>query len=204
MSRQFIEIANGLVQQHSFEHPVTAKTAFAEEQLKDDIPGIKRLKEIVVTAKTKTEIYGTGPGGNGANECGDYVCIYKILNCPNHFNDALNTPPKNGDMVYTTTSRTTKIVYRTCVTPVNRKAIKIPGIYITKDFFGVEQEQKDMAEPEYRSTIFWRPGLLLKPGVTTELTFLTGDITGPFKIIVQGIANDGSVFYKEAKFTVVY
>lgn len=204
MSRQFIEIANGLVQQHSFEHPVTAKTASAEEQLKDDIPGIKRLKEIVVTAKPKTEIYGTGPGGNGANECGDYVCIYKILNCPNHFNDALNTPPKNGDMVYTTTSRTTKIVYRTCVTPVNRKAIKIPGIYITKDFFGVEQEQKDMAEPEYRSTIFWRPGLLLKPGVNRELTFLTGDITGPFKIIVQGIANDGSVYYKEATFTVVY
>lgn len=208
LNKQFIDIANGLAQQHSFEHPVLARAVVAEELPKDDIPGIKRLKEIVVTAKPKNDLYGTGPGGNGANECGDYVCIYTILNCPNHFNDALNKPPKNGDRVYTTTSRTTKIIYTACTNMrngnFNRNTLKVPGIYVTKDFFGVEQEQKDMAEPEYRSTIFWRPGLVIKPGVNTELTFLTSDITGPFKIIVQGITNDGSVFYKEAKFTVVY
>lgn len=208
MSRQFIEIANGLAQQHSFEHPVMARNNIREEEPKEEIPGIKRLKEVVVVAKSNTQIYGTGPGGMGANLCGDYVCIYTILNCPNHFNDPLNKAPKDGEMVYTSTSRVTKVRYNGCTNlrngNINRNAIKIPGIYMAKEFFGVEQEQKDMAEPEYRSTIFWRPGLLLKPGVTTELTFLTGDITGPFKIIVQGVANDGSVYYKEAKFTVVY
>lgn len=208
LNKQFIDIANGLAQQHSFEHPVLTRAVIAEELPKDDIPGIKRLKEIVVTAKPKNDLFGTGPGGNGANECGDYVCIYTILNCPNHFNDALNKPPKNGDRVYTTTSRTTKIIYTACTNTrngnFNRNTLKVPGIYMAKEFFGVEQEQKDMAEPEYRSTIFWRPGLVIKPGVNTELTFLTSDITGPFKIIVQGITSDGTVYYKEAKFTVVY
>lgn len=207
MSEQFIEIANNLATQATFEHPVLSDKLMEEEQTNDDIPSIKRLKEIVITAKAN-EVFGTGPGGNGANICGDYVCIYQILNCPNHFNDVLNRPPKDGELVYTTTSRTTKVIYRGCTNlrngNLNRNTIRIPGIYTTKEFFGVEQEQKDAAEPEYRSTIFWRPGLLLKPGVNTELTFLTSDITGPFKIIVQGIANDGSVFYKEAKFSVTY
>jgi hypothetical protein len=207
MSEQFIEIANNLAAPAAFEHPVLSDKLLEEEQVNDDIPGIKRLKEIVVTGKTK-EIYGTGPGGFGANVCGDYVCIYKILNCPNHFNDAMNRGPQDGDMLYTSTSRTTKVRYNGCTNlrngSINRNTIRIPGIYTAKEFFGVEQEQKDVAEPEYRSTIYWRPGLLLNPGSNTELTFLTSDITGPFKVILQGIANDGSVFYKEMKFSVTY
>jgi len=57
-------------------------------------------------------------------------------------------------------------------------------------------------EQQYLSTLFWNHQQKLLPGAETEITFNTGDITGDFKIIVQGKTATG-VLYGDALFTVI-
>jgi uncharacterized protein YfaS (alpha-2-macroglobulin family) len=54
-------------------------------------------------------------------------------------------------------------------------------------------------EPINFSTVYWNYQVLIKG--ETSVSFNTGDLTGPFKIIVQGVTN-GGVVYGEKEITV--
>lgn len=58
-----------------------------------------------------------------------------------------------------------------------------------------------MTEPAFFSTIYWNYGTILNKEKDTEITFYTSDITGMFKIIVQG-ATSNDVIYAEKRFEV--
>jgi hypothetical protein len=153
----------------------------------------------------------------GSNACGDYVCYLNVLNCENHFNNSLNRPPKMGEkyivptntinnktMLQTFKSNGTysEIIYTGCTVPNSDPlSLVINGIKYNKEFYGSDYSQVNPSQPEYLSTIYWKHLCFVNSKKEAELSFYTSDITGPFKIIVQGItAND--VIYGEKEFNV--
>ena len=54
-------------------------------------------------------------------------------------------------------------------------------------------------EPINFSTVYWN--YQIKTKGDTSISFTTGDLTGPFKIIVQGVT-DGGVVYGEKEIVV--
>lgn len=137
------------------------------------------------------------------NECGDYICMFGIFNCPNHKGFANNTIPIEGHY-YIIRGRETR--YSGCIIslPKNKKVDSlntIPGIKYSKEFYGSDYSVVSPSQPEYYSTIFWKHLIPVNSSVETVLNFYTSDITGAFKVIVQGITRK-DVVYQEKEFTV--
>lgn len=149
-----------------------------------------RLPEVIVTAgKQDTFI------SNAKNECGDYVCMYGILNCPNHpFGGRLPVKGENyrlpggGSLVYLGCAEKSR---REFMTPL--PVISEPLPFTISDYSASTQ-----TAPDYLSTIYWNP-LLPADG---RFSFTTSDITGKFRIMVQGITENNEPLYGEYIFEV--
>ena len=140
---------------------------------------VLRLKEVKIT-NTGSEVTYT----SGRNACGDYVCKYNILNCPNHTFDRDNRQPVPGR---TYMNNGIQMVYQKCEPELQRTFIaKIDGIYTSKEFY--VDSYSDPLEPALRSTLFWNHGTVLSK-TDKEIVFYTGDILGEFKVVVQGVTN---------------
>ena len=138
-----------------------------------------RLKEVEITAGNKNDFHHP----SGANRCGDYVCSFNILNCPNHRNDINNRPPVVGS---TYKSGGTLIVYKECDKDrLIPGMIALDGIYSRKEFY--MNDYAEPLEPAFASTLYWNNGVFLNQK-EKEITFHTSDITGKFRIIIQGIS----------------
>lgn len=192
---QFIELNKKLAKNVAFFNPILPSTLInnATLVLKGNEKAI-RLKEVVIK-KTKDAGSGNLYGGLGSNACGDYVCSYNILNCPNHRNDALNKPPVKGQIY-----RGINAPYAGCQDKDDDNTfVKFSGIHQPKEFY--LSDYKDPLEPAFFSTIYWNYGLVLSQNKATELSFYTSDITGKFKLIIQGIGVN-NVLYAEQSFEV--
>lgn len=151
-----------------------------------------RLKEVVITSGKADGFYAP----KGPNACGDYVCRYNILNCINHVGDADNTQPVAGRRYR---SMGGMIVYQACTeTPPTPGMVVMDGIYTKKEFY--LNDYAEPLEPALVSTIYWNNGFFLNRA-EREITFYTSDITGKFKVIVQGIGT-GNVLYGDCSFEV--
>lgn len=162
------------------------------------------LNTVTVTSKRDNFIYGRK---RGSNECGDYVCRYGFLNCPVHVGDLDNYSPVKGKaykdgskVILPNDEHVPSIIYRGCL-PDPPSVLRISGIYLDREFYGVSLEEEDLSEPQYLSTLFWRAGILLNKKGETEFSFLTGDITGDFNIVVQGVG-EGDVISGTGKLIV--
>ncbi|MBB2143913.1 hypothetical protein GM921_00315 [Pedobacter sp. LMG 31464] len=163
----------------------------AELVLKNDEKSI-RLKEVVIRNKNDFSFNGTG-----ANACGDYVCSYNNLNCRNHPNGTIgNHPPITGG-TYNVNGIPT--LYQGCTVVDQKIFFLVKGIHLQKEFY--MSDYKDPLEPAFFSTIYWNYATVLNTGKETELSFYTSDITGKFRIVVQGITNK-DVIYAEDFFEV--
>jgi hypothetical protein len=80
-------------------------------------------------------------------------------------------------------------------------SIQFKGIYTAQEFYPADYSEVSPSQPEYISTMYWKNQLLLKKGETQEVSFYTSDITGAYKVIVQGIT-DNDVIYGETSFRV--
>lgn len=118
-----------------------------------------------------------------ANACGDYVCVFGILNCRNHspWNSKVR-PPVKGEV-------TSEGVYQGCTT----NGQQVPAVFMAREFYGLNREPDGVLEPQFLSTLFWKPGLVTNEKGETTFSFFTGDITGKFKIIVQGIGENNVI-----------
>ena len=152
---------------------------------------VLRLQEVVIRGKTDKL-----SGARGANACGDYVCPYNILNCPNHINDPFNVPPQAG---YTYLSNGTRIVYKGCNPVDDRIFTQVMGLHEAKEFYS--DDYKDPNEPAFFSTLYWTYSTVISSGQNQTLRFYTGDIAGRFRVIVQGVSDTGIV-YGESSFEV--
>lgn len=158
-----------------------------------------RLKEVVITDKKDESFYAAS--NLGANACGDYVCMYNILNCPNHRTAANNRAPVTGNR-YQYGPGGGIIVYAGCKIDDRPNALTFKGIYSAQEFYPSDYSEINPSTPEYLSTLYWNHLLPLKKGIKKEFSFYTSDITGRFKIIIQGITDD-AVVYSESGFTVI-
>jgi len=136
------------------------------------------------------------------NECGDYICMFGILNCPNHKGFANNIIPVVGEY-YIIRGRKVKYFGCTPFSPKNKniELSAIQGIKYSKEFYGSDYSVVNPSQPEYLSTLFWKHLVKVNPVNDTQLEFYTSDITGPFKIVVQGVT-EKDVVYSEKEFSV--
>jgi len=173
--------------QQSYVQPVS-KTTVADENTQSitAAAGIK-LKDVVIN---KTKDNSTSFGRRGVNRCGDYVCKFNILNCQNHFGDFDNHEPVNGK-TYRDGRSGGSIIYQGCTDDESKSNLVIlKGISLPKEFYVSDITNKN--EPINFATVYWNYQVLVNG--ETPLSFNTGDITGKFKIIVQGVTDKGVAY----------
>ncbi|MFD0942103.1 RNA-binding protein [Pedobacter boryungensis] len=190
---EFNSMNQKLAKSTAIEQPILPSTLQnnTELVLRTDEKAI-RLKEVVINNKNDNNFNGTG-----ANACGDYVCSYNNLNCRNHPNGTPgNHPPVTGKIYNVNGIPTT---YQGCTVVDQNIFTLVKGIHLQKEFY--LSDYNDPVEPAFFSTVYWNYGAILNTGKDTELSFYTSDITGKFRIVVQGIT-DKDVIYAENFFEV--
>ena len=162
------------------------------------------LQEVIVKTKIKkeNEYLNFGVTILNANECGDYVCKNNILNCQDHKFDLNNKPAIVGRSYITLEYRGARMRYMGCPkAKPNLGSIIFDGVFLNKEFYQSDNLSPLISEPEYISTLFWNPSVLLNSETPIKISFKTGMIAGKFKIIVQGRTDD-DVIYQESFITV--
>jgi hypothetical protein len=157
------------------------------------------LKEVTIKASTKDKFINRRMA-IGANACGDYVCRFDILNCPNHRRATDNRPPVLNEVLQIPGQGYGQ--YWGCNEwELKGGMIAFAGVYKQKEFYGADYTKINPPEPDYLSTLYWKQGIILNPDKETDISFYTSDITGKFRIVVQGITNE-DVVYGESSFVV--
>lgn len=161
-----------------------------------------KLKEVVIKYSNDSTLYYASKKLRGPNACGDFVCSFNILNCPNHIGALDNTQPIAGETYLAESGSLKKVLYSGCILWAktgNELFIPVKGLLLQKEFY--HNEYKSLDEPALSSTLYWNYSTLIKAGETKKIDFYTSDITGTFRIIVQGITKN-DVIYAENKFEV--
>ncbi len=142
-----------------------------------------RLKEVVIGAKKD---------GLNVNECGDYICPFNIINCINHVGYYANTLPVLGREYIKYSGRPDKVKYSGCYIADESIFFQVKPIYLNKEFY--LGDFQDPLEPAYFSTIYWSYAHILNGQTETEISFYSSDITGRFRVVLQGISNQDVVY----------
>jgi uncharacterized protein YfaS (alpha-2-macroglobulin family) len=80
---------------------------------------------------------------------------------------------------------------------------RIDGIYTAKEFYTPGNGSGDTgAKTDFTSTIYWNHSLLTAVNGETRFSFHTNDLTGKFRIVVQGVTKHAGVIYGEQFFEV--
>ncbi|WP_300596433.1 hypothetical protein [Niabella sp.] len=157
----------------------------SNNQVLNDPYEAKMMKMVTVQSK----FFSLSADETHRNNCGDYVCSYNILNCPAHLNDVNNTLPVKGGR-YLTRAGGTYTIYQGC-TENNLARINTPRV-----FTGMNENRLQNKEvPQYLSTLYWSPFLQVSDKITLE--FYSSDQPGRYKIIAEGIAENGDILREE-------
>ncbi|TDO24627.1 hypothetical protein [Pedobacter duraquae] len=158
---------------------------------------VNRLQEVVIK-KSNDQSINFQERARGTNACGDYVCTSNILNCPNHFGSSGNTQPVTGKQ-YRNPQTQSFSIYNGCTIVTKKvKITNLDPIYTQKAYY-----VNDFADPQesaFVSTIYWDHARVVKLQ-PQEITFFTSDITGKFRVVVQGLSNN-DVLYGQYDFEV--
>ncbi|HTE09770.1 MAG TPA: hypothetical protein VK645_02350 [Chitinophagaceae bacterium] len=190
MSDPFLAIADSIAGSTDFKIINATKFAqYSQDLLLADLVRQKQLANVTVVAKKNQGDRWIGTGR--VNECGDYVCSYNILNCTNHIDAMNNTFPVVGHM-YVVNGLLS--VYNGCRLRDPEKTDSVPlaydGIKLGKEFYPEDFSKKTSAYPENLSTLFWSPGLYFNKNGIATCSFYTGDITGKFRIVINGTTGE--------------
>lgn len=179
---------------------LSSKEINTDSQMINGLDHTINLKEVKIISK-KDEHYQTLnlDMSERENICGDYVCRYNFLNCPIHPHEVDNKAPIVGQVYHSHNAG--DVVYRGCVVVSQTSILNVNGISYGQDFYGEDYSIINPSQPEYQSTIYWKHACFINSKGETKLSFYTSDITGPFKIIIQGITNN-DVIYGEKEFNV--
>jgi hypothetical protein len=166
----------------------------AQEMLINDLGKVKQLAVVTVTAiqNRDASIYST------INACGDYVCVGNKLNCYKHAGDRNNRAPVKGKVYFMNGG--SSITYWGCLLDENT-GLEHDGIKTGKEFYIEDYSEKTTGNPEYISTLYWSPMLVFDKEGKAECSFYTSDITGRFRITVNGISDD-NLYHATASFEV--
>lgn len=168
---------------------------YSQDLVLKDLSVARELPTVVVTSSRNNNIYGV------ANKCGDYVCLYNILNCPNHPGHPGNHLPVKGKSYKVAGGG--EQVYWGCTMeePGHEAVILYEGIKIGNRFYGEDFEAMPKGTSEFISTLYWEPAFFLNSNGTATCSFYTSDLAGRFRIVVNGRTNK-DLFYGTALFEV--
>ena len=80
------------------------------------------------------------------------------------------------------------------------------GIFINYDFFSPEKvcdcKPRSPDLPDSRNILYWNGDLHVEECPLGEISFRTGDSTGDYAIVLQGILQNGDVFVQKLNFRV--
>ncbi|WP_448702225.1 hypothetical protein ACFGVR_07845 [Mucilaginibacter sp. AW1-3] len=147
-----------------------------------NLKGNIQLREVKIKDNTRNTELSVDMSSFTSKTCNDYVCMYSILNCPNH---KFGNPPVDGG-IYIYNGR--PVVYHGCASQMPSptrfllKNIATPNKFILPDY-----DKDPSNEPELRSTIYWESNLNTGTDGKVTFEFFTSDIKGDFTIMVQGI-----------------
>jgi len=80
---------------------------------------------------------------------------------------------------------------------------RISGFNKTREFYTPAVESPQYADmPDLRSTIYWNPSVTLDRDSVKSISFPTADTPGNYRVIIEGVTENGQPLYKEATFTV--
>jgi hypothetical protein len=150
-----------------------------------------RLQEVTISGRNTSD-----RGTRGRNACGDFVCPFNVFNCTNHYGDPNITQPIPGK-VYKINGVSQP--YPGCNVIGDNIFFKTEGVHLHKEFY--VDDYKDPQEPAYSTTIFWNYGLRINKDKEVSVDFYTTDITGKFRVVVQGLT-DKQVVHDEKFFEV--
>ncbi len=161
----------------------------------------RHLKEVKINGYNDNEdILNYQSPSMGKNECGDYVCRYNVLNCPNHVNAIDNLTPIKGRYYLTAVG---PVPYAGCILDkIIDRSNQFKGIYAAQEFYPSDYSKDTTGVNDYQSTIYWNYHVKVSSLKDAELSFPTSDITGRYKIVVQGVTGN-DVTYGETTFNVV-
>jgi hypothetical protein len=133
------------------------------------------------------------------NDCGDYVCIYGILNCANHRGSPDNKPPVAGETYEKEIpgGNYIAVTYPGCPRVIKDSGsllLALNGINYSKEFYGSDYSVYNPPAPEYVSTIFWKNLCRVNSKSDVDLNFYTSDLTGKYKIVVQGLTSSDVIY----------
>jgi hypothetical protein len=143
------------------------------------------------------EVQIRGSNDTLMNACGDYYCINGILNCPNHHHDKQNHVPIKGKTYYIfnpLTQQKKPFVYQGCNPDDNNADKGFAGIHYNIDFYPADYSIDNPTSPDLLSTLYWNHLYSADSENKAEISFYTSDITGQFKIVVQGTTDKGIVY----------
>ena len=164
---------------------VVEKAELVEEEKKH----LKATLQTVVVKAEKDNRYS--PGFFRSSDCNDWVCMYNILNCPNH---RFGSQPVNGE-VYTLPGRG-RVVYVACVQDSMKPSPFmqfVRGTYYAKEFYVSDYSKFNPPEPEMMSTMFWAHQVTTDANGEAKIWFYTNDLNGRYWCILQGLSGAGAV-----------
>ncbi|THU37060.1 hypothetical protein FAM09_19090 [Niastella caeni] len=162
---------------------------YALDLAESDFQKVKQLTLVTVTAKKSKDESMFG----ATNACGDYICMGNRLNCYTHAGQSSNRLPEKGKTYFTNGGGTA--VYWGCAFEENNHGVfQYDGIKLGKEFYKIDPDEMTTGNPQNISTLYWLPTLVFDKDGKGEINFYTGDITGRFRIVVNGLAGD-KLFY---------
>lgn len=171
-----------------------------EDSIVKSLQRVISLDDVQIIAR-RSNILPTG-AEKGANACGDFVDNtdeYGILNYEGTPLEYRRKPIPNRVYLKRTDLqgsyfRVDRVFYTGCLTAEEQKATSLAGINSGQEF-DMYMDHDDSGTA-YRSTLFWRSGMIVGPAGELEFSFKAGEVADSFSVVVQGISNMGLVNVK--------
>lgn len=72
------------------------------------------------------------------------------------------------------------------------------GLQLQRSFYAPDYSVTNNPRiPDFRSTLYWNPKVIAAPGNQQKLSFYTGDQTGRFRVVIQGVSDSGKMVQVE-------
>lgn len=79
------------------------------------------------------------------------------------------------------------------------------GWQYQRQFFAPDYSRPDLRSsraPDFRELLLWQPELEIAGDTPAQVSFFTGDLTGEFLVVIQGLSDDGRPIYQTTTFRV--
>jgi hypothetical protein len=71
--------------------------------------------------------------------------------------------------------------------------ITVAGFYKARAFYNPKYDGRATNQPDLRSTIYWNPEVITGKDGKANFSFFNADGTGKYRVIIEGIGNDGNI-----------